>query len=69
MIATMRTSARTLAPMLSLPSGTGALAAGSGGSSGGGGAALREPPALISEQRHEEVRVCVEERLHRFACR
>ena len=69
MIATMRTWALTLAPMLSLPSGTGALAAGNGGSSGGGGAALREPQALISEQRYEEARVCVEERLHRFTGR
>ena len=57
----------TLALMLSLPSGTGALAAGSGGSSGGGGAALREPQALIAEQRYEEVRVCVEGHLHRRA--
>ena len=69
MIATMRTWALTPALMLSLPGGTGALAAGSGGSSGGGGAASREPRALISELRYEEVRVCVEERLHRFTGR
>ena len=52
MIAMTRTWVLALALVLSLPSGTSALAA--GGSSDGGNAALREAQNLIAEQRYEE---------------
>ena len=59
MIAMTRTWVLALALVLSLPSGTSALAA--GGSSDGGNAALREAQNLIAEQRYEEALTELEE--------
>ena len=59
MIAMIRTWVLALALVLSLPSGTSALAA--GGSSGGGNAALREAQNMIAEQRYEEALTELEE--------
>ena len=59
MIAMTRTWVLALALVLSLSSGTSALAA--GGSSDGGNAALREAQNMIAEQRYEEALTELEE--------